>query len=90
MKYGFEWTPGIVLLGLVLILPLAPAFAMIGLLVVGFVAVALVVALAGAMLATPYLLVRAARRHFAEPRPSTGRPAAIVGVHVAALAEDAS
>ena len=71
MKYGFEWTPGIVLLGAVLILPLAPPFALIGLLVVAVVAVAALAALAGAVLATPYLLVRTIRRRLAERHQAT-------------------
>ena len=74
MKYGFEWTPGIVLLGSVLILPLAPPFAMIGLVVVALAAVAALVALAGAVLATPYLLVRTVRRRLAERDLSTDGP----------------
>jgi hypothetical protein len=71
VKYGFEWTPGIVLLGMVLILPLAPPFALIGLLAVALAAVAALVALAGAILATPYLLVRSLRRRLAERHGST-------------------
>ena len=58
MKYGFEWTPGLVLLGMVIVLPLAPSFAMIGLIVVALAALATLVALAGAVLAAPYLLGR--------------------------------
>jgi hypothetical protein len=66
MRYGFEWTPGIFVLGLVVVLPLAPGFAMIGLAIVALVAVAALVALTGAVLATPYLLVRTVRRRLAE------------------------
>jgi hypothetical protein len=51
VKYGFEWTPGLVLLGAVLVLPLVPHFALIGLVVVALAAVAALVALAGAILA---------------------------------------
>jgi hypothetical protein len=71
MRYGFEWTPGVVLLGLVVVLPLVPSFALIGLVVVALAAVAALVALAGAMLATPYLLVRTLRRRLAERHGST-------------------
>ena len=71
MKYGFEWTPGLVLLGAVVVLPLAPSFAMIGLVVVALAAVAALVALAGAVLAMPYLLVRSLRRRLAERHQST-------------------
>ena len=71
MKYGFEWTPGLVLLGTVLVLPLVPSFALIGLVVVALAAVAALVALAGAVLATPYLLVHSVRRRLAERHQST-------------------
>jgi hypothetical protein len=71
VKYGFEWTPGLVLLGAVVVLPLAPSFAMIGLVVVALAAVAALVALAGAVLAMPYLLVRSVRRRLAERHQST-------------------
>ena len=71
MRYWFEWTPGIILLGAVVVLPLAPGFAMIGVLVVAFIAVAALVALAGAILATPYLVVRSVRRRLAERHEST-------------------
>jgi hypothetical protein len=71
VKYGIEWTPGIVLLGMVLVLPLVPSFALIGVVVVALAAVAALVALAGAVLATPYLLLRSLRRHLAERHQST-------------------
>jgi hypothetical protein len=83
VKYGFEWTPGLVLLGMVVVLPLAPAFAMIGLLVVAVAAVATIAALAGAVLATPYLLARTVRRHLAARHQSTEASVPIV----AAIAE---
>jgi cobalamin biosynthesis protein CobD/CbiB len=69
--YGFEWKPGVFLLGTVLVLPLVPSFALIGLVVVALAAVAALIALAGAVLATPFLLVRSLRRHFAERHQST-------------------
>ncbi len=71
MRYGIEWMPGTVLLGMVLVLPLVPGFALIGLVVVALVAVAALVALAGAVLAMPYLLVRTLRRRLAERHEST-------------------
>jgi hypothetical protein len=71
MSYRFEWTPGLVLLGMVLVLPLAPSFALIGLVVVALAAVAALVALAGVILATPYLLVRTVRQRLAERHQST-------------------
>jgi hypothetical protein len=90
MKYGFEWTPGLVLLATVLILPLAPPFALIAVMVLALAALAALVALAGAVLASPYLLIRSLRRHFTEPRPSSEGSAAVAGIHMAALAEDLS
>ena len=66
MKYGIQWTPGLVLLGTVIVLPLVPGFALIGLVVVALIAVAALVALAEAVLAMPYLLVRSVRRRLAE------------------------
>jgi hypothetical protein len=87
MKYGFEWTPGIVPWGMLLILPLAPPCALIAVAIVAVAALAAVVALAGVVLASPYLLIRSLRRHFMEPRPSPESSVAIVGVHMAALAD---
>lgn len=71
MKYGFEWTPGIVLVGAVLVLPLVPSFALIGVVVVALAAVVALVALAGAIIATPYLVVRSLRRRLAERHGSS-------------------
>jgi hypothetical protein len=71
VSYRFEWTPGLVLLGLVVVLPLVPAFALILVVVLGVVVVAALVALAGAVLASPYLLVRSIRRRLAEQHQST-------------------
>ena len=70
MSYGFEWMPAVVLLGAFVLL-MAPAFAMIGLVVVALAAVAVLVALAGAILASPYLLARTVRRRAAERHQST-------------------
>jgi hypothetical protein len=69
--YGFEWIPGLGLLGTVLVLLIVPSFALIALVVVALVAVAAVVALAGAILAAPYLLVRRVRRRLAGRHQST-------------------
>jgi positive regulator of sigma E activity len=71
VKYGIEWLPGAGLLGAVLVLLIVPSFALIGLVVVALGAVAALVALAGAILATPYLLVRTLRRRLAERHQST-------------------
>jgi hypothetical protein len=71
--YGFEWIPGVGLLGTVLVLLIVPSFALIGLVVVALAAVAAVVALAGAILAAPYLLVRTVRQRLAERHQSTRR-----------------
>jgi hypothetical protein len=66
--YGFEWTPGLVFLGVVLVLPFVPGLVLIALVVVALAAVAALIALAGAIVATPYLLVRTVRRRLAERR----------------------
>ena len=90
VKYGIEWTPALVLLGAVVVLPLVPAFALIALVVVALAAVAALVALAGAVLATPYLLVRTLRRRLAERHPSTegsGPIAAAIAHATSALAD---
>jgi hypothetical protein len=71
MSYGFEWIPGVVLVGTILVLLIVPAFALIGLVVVALAAVAALVVLAGAILATPYLLARTVRRRLAERHRST-------------------
>lgn len=71
MRYGFEFAPGFVFLGTVLVLLLVPGFALIALVVVALAAVAALVALAGAILAAPYLLVRSLRRRLAERQQST-------------------
>jgi hypothetical protein len=71
--YGLEWVPGAAFVGAVLVLLIVPPFALIGLAVIALAAVAAVVALAGAILATPYLLVRTVRRHLAERHQSTKR-----------------
>jgi hypothetical protein len=73
VKYGFEWTPALFLLGTVIILPLAPPFALIGLVVVALLAVTALVALAGVIVATPYLLVRSLHRRLEEQHQSTLR-----------------
>jgi membrane associated rhomboid family serine protease len=71
VKYGFEWTPFLVLLGMVLVVPLVPSFALIGVVVVAVAAVAALVALAGAVLAMPYLLLRSLHRRLSERHQST-------------------
>jgi positive regulator of sigma E activity len=69
--YGFEWIPGVGLLGTVLVLLIVPPFALIALVVVALAVVAALAALAGAILAMPYLLVRTLRRRLAERHQST-------------------
>ena len=66
MTFAVEWLPGPVLLGIVLVLVIVPSFALIGLAVIALAAVAALVALAGAILAMPYLLVRSLRRRLAD------------------------
>ena len=66
MTYEFEWMPGPVVLGIALLLLVVPSFALIGLVVMALAAVAALVALAGAILAMPYVLVRSVRRRVSE------------------------
>jgi hypothetical protein len=83
--YGFEWTPGLVLLGTVLVLPFVPGLALIALVAAALAAVAAVVGLVGTLLATPYLLVRSIRRRLAERRrPTEGSAAIASGIAQAA------
>ena len=64
--YGFEWLPGAAILGGVLALLIVPPFALIALALVAVAALAAVLALAGAILASPFLIVRTVRRRLAE------------------------
>jgi hypothetical protein len=80
VSYRFEWIPGTVILGAVLLLLIVPHFALIAL---GVVALATVVALAAAVLAMPYLLVRSLRRRRAERRRSKGENPVPMGSVVA-------
>ena len=68
MSYAFEWLPGPVLLASVIVFPFVPGLVLIGLVAV---AVAALVALAGAILATPYVLVRTLHQHRPARREST-------------------
>lgn len=70
MSYGFEWMPAVVLGGGFVLL-IVPSFALIGLVVVALAAVAALVALAGAIIASPFLLARTLRRRLAERHQST-------------------
>ena len=70
MSYGFEWMPAVVLGGAFVLL-IVPSFALIGLVVVALAAVAALVALAGAIIASPFLLARTLRRRLAERHEST-------------------
>jgi hypothetical protein len=73
VSYAIAWIPGAAFLWTVLLLLILPSFALIGLIVVALAALAVLVALAGAMLATPYLLVHSLRRtsrSAASQRPS--------------------
>ena len=69
--YGFEWLPGAGFLGAVLILLIVPPFALIALAVVALAAIPALIALAAALIASPYLLVRTVRRRLAERHEAT-------------------
>jgi positive regulator of sigma E activity len=64
--YGVDWIPGTAALGGVLLLLIVPPFALIAVALLAVAAVAALIALAGAILASPYLIVRSARRRLAE------------------------
>jgi O-antigen ligase len=85
VKYGVEWMPGTVLLAAVVVLPLVPSFALIGVVVVALAAVAALVALAGAILATLYLVVRSLRRRLAE-RPQARETSGSIATAIAPAA----
>ena len=115
MSYALGWIGGVVMFGIVLLLLIVPWFATIAVVlatiavVLAALAVVLValaalvglVALAAAALASPYLLVRKARRRLAQPRtqrihpPSAIRSRSAAGSpegqgrpHLTALAND--
>jgi uncharacterized membrane protein YjgN (DUF898 family) len=67
VTYAYEWIPGPIVLGTVVLLLVVPSFALIGLVIMALAAVAALVALAGAILAMPYMLVRSLRRRVSEP-----------------------
>lgn len=71
MSYAIEWIPAPLVLGAVLLPLIVGPFALIALMVVTLAVLAALVALAGTVLATPYLLIRSLHRHRAEPRRST-------------------
>ena len=80
MSYRIEWVAGVGLFGAVLLPLIAPAFALIGIALVAAVVVAALAALAGAMLALPYLVVRSLHRLLTEQRRSTERSGPVAGV----------
>jgi membrane protein implicated in regulation of membrane protease activity len=66
VSYSLEWMLGPAVLGIVLLPLVVPSFALIGVMVMALAAVAALVALAGAIFAMPYLLVRSLRRRVSE------------------------
>jgi hypothetical protein len=70
VSYAVEWTAAPVLLGAVVLLLIGPV-ALIAVTVLALAALATLVALAGALLALPYLLARSLGRRLAERRQST-------------------
>jgi membrane associated rhomboid family serine protease len=69
VTYVVEWIPAPVVLGGMLVL-IGP-FALIAVIIVAFAMLAALVALVGAVLVLPYLLVRSVHRRLAERRPAT-------------------
>jgi hypothetical protein len=82
MSYGFEWMP-VVVVGGAFVLLIVPSFALIGLLVVALAAVAALVALAGAIIVSPFLLARTLRRRLAERHIRQSQPLPAAGSVVA-------
>lgn len=66
MSYGSEWTGAPVVLGALFLLLIVPSFALIALTVVALAALAILLAFAGAIAATPYLLFRSVRSRWAQ------------------------
>jgi membrane protein implicated in regulation of membrane protease activity len=71
VSYAVEWLPGAAAVGAVALL-CVPSLVLIGLVVVLLAVVAALVAFAGAIVATPYLLVRSLRRR-QRRRSATGQ-----------------
>ena len=74
MSYAEEWAPGPVILGGLLLILVAPPFAMIAIVVLAVAVAAALVALAAAAIATPYLLVSHLRSRIDERSPATEGP----------------
>jgi hypothetical protein len=70
VSYAVEWTAALVFVGALALLLIGPV-ALIAVMVLALAALAALVALAGAVLALPYLLVRSLGRRLAERRQST-------------------
>ena len=90
MTYRIEFLPGLSLLGAALLVLLVPPIAVIVVIVATTAALALVAALAGAVLATPYFVARFVHRHLASRHPAATtvpHPAEIHRTRVASLTE---
>jgi membrane protein implicated in regulation of membrane protease activity len=74
VSYRFEWIAAPVVFVPLFLLLIGPV-AVIALVIVATAALAAAVALSGAVLALPYLLVRSLRRRIAERRPIRGATA---------------
>jgi hypothetical protein len=80
MSYAVEWIAAPIVLGVVLLPLIVGPFALIALMVVTLAVLATLVALAGAVLATPYLLVDSLHRRLAERRWSAEGPGPVARV----------
>jgi len=81
VSYRFEWIAAPVVFVPVFLLLIGPV-AVIAFVVVATAALVAVVALAGAVLALPYLLVRSLGRHLAERHHSTNEDTGLFGTAV--------
>jgi hypothetical protein len=87
MSYRIEYIPCLAFLGTVLLVLLVPPIAVIVVIVLATAAFAAVVALAGAVLAMPYLLARYIHRRLADRHRPAETTVAITSASVPVLSE---
>jgi positive regulator of sigma E activity len=87
MSYRIEVIPGLALLGTALLLLLVPPVALIAVILVATAGLAAVVALAGAVLAMPYLLARYIHRRLANRHRPTETTVPITSASFSVLTE---
>jgi hypothetical protein len=78
MSYAVEWSSGVLVVWIVLLLAVVPEFAVIAVLLLALAALVALAALAAAALVSPYLLARTLRRRLAPPATRRA-PSRVVG-----------